>query len=77
VVIKSQTGRTVINFNIDGVDNLGSVTQFIWRDMFIAMLATGKQRRKEQVVELLHDIKASMGWQYLFKILEGGKQGMG
>ena len=59
-------------FRIDGVQKLETVLQFIWRDLFLSLLATGKQRLKQMTPRMLADIESTMGAKGLVQILNGG-----
>ncbi|KAI0337350.1 hypothetical protein BDW22DRAFT_1364240 [Trametopsis cervina] len=74
VTLRSKAGRVIKTFHIDGAQNLEMVTQFIWREMFLSILANGKPAQKEQITEMLSDIESLMGWKGLMKILWGGKR---
>ncbi len=74
VTIKSKTGAVIRSFSIEGVNNLETVSEFIWREMFLSMLASGKERHEKQVSEMLDEIQQINGWAQLVRILRGGKK---
>ncbi|KAI0092877.1 hypothetical protein BDY19DRAFT_1054305 [Irpex rosettiformis] len=75
IVIKSKTGAVIKSFSIEGVQNLESVSEFIWRDMFLSMLASGKEHHEQLVLEMLVDIQRSNGWHQILRILRPAKKG--
>ncbi|KAI0689093.1 hypothetical protein BC835DRAFT_276645 [Cytidiella melzeri] len=75
VVIKTKSGRIVKRFDVDGAPNLEVVMGFIWRDMFLSMLASGKRRHRQLVSEMLKDCETNSGWPFLIRILRGGSIG--
>ena len=74
VVIKSKTGTVVKSFSIEGVHNIESVSEFVWRDMFLSMLARGRKRHEKLVLEMLEEVRRSSGWIQLLRILRPGKK---
>ena len=73
-MIKSRTGAVIKSFSIEGAHNLEMVSEFIWRDMFMAMLAGGKERHEKLVSDMLVEIQQTNGWPQLMRILRGGKK---
>lgn len=72
VTLKSKLGRTITTFHIDGAHNLDRVTQFIWRDMFLSMLAKGGQRERNIIPQMLAEIERVMDSKGLTQMLSGG-----
>lgn len=76
VKLTSKSGRIVKTFQINGANRLEEATQFIWRDVFLSMLASGNENQKETLVRMLGDIEGVMGWSGIVRIWSGGKKRM-
>lgn len=74
VTLKRKSGKRVKTFNINGAHNLEEVLLFIWRDLFLSLFATGGEKLKKQVPQMLEEIEDSMGWSALERILYGGRK---
>ncbi|PCH41744.1 hypothetical protein WOLCODRAFT_143740 [Wolfiporia cocos MD-104 SS10] len=74
VTLKRKTGKRVKAFEITGVRNVEQVLFFIWRDLFLSLLATGTQRQISKISEMMEDIQDLLGWRSLERTLYGGKQ---
>jgi hypothetical protein len=75
VDIKDSCGKLVRSFNINGAHNVDQVLLWIWRDLFVSILARGRDRQKEMIPEMLADIEDVLGWPCLERLLYGGKIG--
>ncbi|THH17576.1 hypothetical protein EW146_g3246 [Bondarzewia mesenterica] len=73
VVIKQKSGKTVKSFHLTGAHNFDRVLSWIWRDLFLSVLAAGNERQKKQVPQMLHEIEEANGWPSLERILCGGR----
>ncbi|OCH93273.1 hypothetical protein OBBRIDRAFT_339305 [Obba rivulosa] len=74
VTLKRKSGKRIKTFEINGAHNLEEVLLFIWRDLFLSLLATGGEKLKRQVSEMLEEIEDLMGWTALERILYGGRK---
>lgn len=74
VTIKRKSGKHVKAFNINGAQNIEQVLFFIWRDLFLSMLAAGNEHHIIQISDMLEDIEDLMSWTALERILYGGKK---
>ncbi|KAF9817259.1 hypothetical protein IEO21_03623 [Rhodonia placenta] len=74
VTIKRKSGKHVKAFNINGAQNIEQVLFFIWRDLFLSMLAAGNEHHISQISDMLEDIEDLMSWTALERILYGGKK---
>ncbi|EMD41137.1 hypothetical protein CERSUDRAFT_111704 [Gelatoporia subvermispora B] len=74
VTLKRRNGKHVKTFNINGAHNLEDVLLFIWRDLFLSLLATGGDKLKQEVPAMLDEIEDLMGWNALERILYGGRK---
>ncbi|KIJ59771.1 hypothetical protein HYDPIDRAFT_177707 [Hydnomerulius pinastri MD-312] len=74
VKIRSSSGRLVKSFSLTGAHNLERVMLWIWRDLFVTMLATGTKRQRKNIPEMLDDIRTLLGWRSLEHLLYGGRK---
>ncbi|TFY77943.1 hypothetical protein EWM64_g6068, partial [Hericium alpestre] len=73
VVIKDKnTRRTIKSFHLIGAHNFSRVLLWVWRDLFLSLLAHGTERQKKQIPKMLADIEDTMGWNALERLLIGG-----
>lgn len=75
-VIKQKSGKTIKAFQLTGAHKINKVLQWIWRDLFLTLLATGNEAQKKQVPDMLQAIDRAMGWTSLEHILTGGRVGV-
>lgn len=73
VTLKSGSGGHIKTFNIVGAHNLHQILEFIWRDMFLTMLASNDPRHDKLIPAMLEDIEAQMGWKSVLAVFYGGK----
>ncbi|EKM58938.1 uncharacterized protein PHACADRAFT_85922, partial [Phanerochaete carnosa HHB-10118-sp] len=69
VTIRNRKGRVVKRFDVNGATHLEDVTLFIWRDMFLSMLAYGSQRHKDLIPRMLGDIEDIMSWKAVVRLM--------
>ena len=74
ITLKRRSGKVVKSWQVNGAHNVEEVLQFIWRDLFLSMLATGTQRQIKKIPEMLDDIEDIMGWTALERLLYGGRK---
>ncbi|KAI0771684.1 hypothetical protein BD413DRAFT_693192 [Trametes elegans] len=74
ITIKGRNGKVVKSWEINGAHNIEEVLQFIWRDLFLSLLASGNQRHIKRIPEMLDDIEDLMGWTALERLLYGGRK---
>ncbi|TFK83254.1 hypothetical protein K466DRAFT_589876 [Polyporus arcularius HHB13444] len=74
ITLKRKSGKVVKSWHVNGAHNIEEVLQFIWRDLFLSMLATGSQRQIKRIPEMLDDIEDLLGWSALEKLIYGGKK---
>ncbi|KAF8549276.1 hypothetical protein OG21DRAFT_1515384 [Imleria badia] len=74
IKITRSTGKLVKSFMLNGAHNLENVILWIWRDLFITILATGTRRQKSIVPDMLDDIRILLGWRSLEQLLRGGSK---
>ena len=75
VDIKTSPGTLVRSFDINGAQNVDEVLLWIWRDLFVSILAMGGKRERKLIPEMLADIEDILGWQSLERLLYGGSMG--
>ncbi|KAG2126274.1 hypothetical protein DEU56DRAFT_916078 [Suillus clintonianus] len=74
VKIRRASGKVVKSFHFTGAHNLERVMLWIWRDLFIVILADGTKRQKATIPDMLDDIRAEYGWKALERLLYGGQK---
>lgn len=74
ITLKRKSGKVVKSWHLDGADRIEEVLQFIWRDLFLSMLATGSQRQIQMIPDMLDDIEDLLGWTALERLLYGGRK---
>ncbi|EIN04289.1 hypothetical protein PUNSTDRAFT_93003 [Punctularia strigosozonata HHB-11173 SS5] len=74
ITIKTRKGRLVRAFELNGAHQIENVLLWIWRDMFLTMLALNKPRVAKAIPEMLADIELILGWPAVEKVLYGGKR---
>ncbi|KAJ7476955.1 hypothetical protein B0H11DRAFT_2234915 [Mycena galericulata] len=65
-------GKIVKTFTLAGPRNIDRALLWIWRDLFVSLLAKGKNT--EKVPEMLSDIEECLDWQALERMLYGGSR---
>ncbi|KDR74299.1 hypothetical protein GALMADRAFT_250097 [Galerina marginata CBS 339.88] len=73
VNLKDKKGRTLKRFSVLGPQNVDRILLWIWRDLFVSLLAEGSERDKKRVPDLLEDIESVMGVHALERLLYGGR----
>jgi hypothetical protein len=71
--IKNRRGKAVKSFSFTGAQNLEVMFLWVWRDLFVSLLATDERRGRETTLEMLADLECALGWQSLERLLYGGK----
>ncbi|KAI0751841.1 hypothetical protein C8Q80DRAFT_1159709 [Daedaleopsis nitida] len=74
ITLKRKSGKVVKSWQLNGAHNIEEVLQFIWRDLFLSMLAAGNQRQIKKIPEMLDDIEDILGWTALERLLYGGRK---
>ncbi|KZT13272.1 uncharacterized protein LAESUDRAFT_669733 [Laetiporus sulphureus 93-53] len=74
VTLKAKSGKRVKTFELNGAQNIDMILQFIWRDLFLSMLATNGPRHIGQIPSMLDDIEELLGWRALERVLYGGRK---
>ena len=57
IAIKRKSGRVIKSWEVNGAHNIEEVLQFIWRDLFLSLLATGTKEQIAKIPEMLDDIE--------------------
>ncbi|KAH7922878.1 hypothetical protein BV22DRAFT_1037002 [Leucogyrophana mollusca] len=76
VKIRRSSGKVVKSFKLTGAHNLDQVMLWIWRDLFVMILANGTKRQKDAIPDMLDDIQNLLGWKSLERLLCGGKKSL-
>lgn len=71
--IRRSSGKVVKSFHFTGAQNLQRILFWIWRDLFVVMLADGNKRQKAAIPDMLDDIRVEFGWKALERLLYGGR----
>lgn len=74
IVIKRTTGQRVKTFEINGAHNLEEALLFIWRDLFLSLLAHGTPNQISKIPEMMDEIEDLLGWDSLERLLYGGRK---
>ncbi|KAI0052665.1 hypothetical protein FA95DRAFT_1553324 [Auriscalpium vulgare] len=74
VIRRRKTRKVVKSFQLTGVLSFEKVLLWIWRDLFVSLLANAPEQ-KELVHNMLQTIQETMGWPALERMLFGGKMG--
>ncbi|KAG8218068.1 hypothetical protein J3R82DRAFT_3570 [Butyriboletus roseoflavus] len=72
--ITSSNGKVVKSFVLNGAQNLENVMLWIWRDLFMTVLATGSKHQRNIVPNMIDDIRVVLGWRALEQLLRGGSK---
>ncbi|THH02222.1 hypothetical protein EW026_g614 [Hermanssonia centrifuga] len=76
ITLRAKSGRRVKTFHITGAQHLDEVVEFIWREMFLSMLASGGGGHGDRIPGMLQDIERISGWRGVQRILYGGKRSL-
>ncbi|KAF8121420.1 hypothetical protein EV363DRAFT_1421354 [Boletus edulis] len=74
IKITRSSGKLVRSFMLNGAHNLENVILWIWRDLFMTILATGTKRQRSVVPDMIDDIRVLLGWRALEQLLRGGSK---
>ncbi|KAI9059066.1 hypothetical protein FKP32DRAFT_1596723 [Trametes sanguinea] len=74
ITLKRKSGKVVKSWELTGAHNIEEVLQFIWRDLFLSLLASGNQRQIKKIPDMLDDIEDLMSWTALERLLYGGRK---
>ncbi|CCM04946.1 uncharacterized protein FIBRA_07143 [Fibroporia radiculosa] len=72
ITLKRKSGKRIKSFDIHGAQNIEEILFFIWRDLFLSMLATGKPRLTALIPGMLEEIEDQASWSGLERVLYGG-----
>lgn len=73
VFFKNKAGRKVKSFHLNGAHALEKVLFWLWREMFVTMLAS--EQGYDSISLMLRDIEGIFGWQALERVVMGGENG--
>ncbi len=65
--------KIVKHFSVVGPQNLDRILLWVWRDLFVSLLADGSEADKKRIPDFLDDIESSLGALALERLLYGGK----
>ncbi|THH00164.1 hypothetical protein EW145_g7128 [Phellinidium pouzarii] len=72
ISIKNSSGEVVKEFSELGLANVESAILWVWRDVFLSLLASNNQTFVKLVPVLLAEIDDILGWQGLERLILGG-----
>lgn len=73
--IKTSSGKLIKRFSHPDIHHMDRMLLWVWRELFVSMLAAGGRQARKKISEMLVDIEDSLGWESLTKIIHGGKKG--
>ncbi|KIM42733.1 hypothetical protein M413DRAFT_444401 [Hebeloma cylindrosporum] len=71
--LKGKSGKVAKRFSVVGPQNINRILLWIWRDLFVTLLADGTEKDKKRVPDFLEDIESVLGVSSLERLLYGGK----
>jgi len=72
--LKNNCGKIIKSFSFTGGHHFDQVLLWVWRDLFVSLLAAGDPREKNIIPEMLGDLEEALGWHSLVRLLYGGKK---
>lgn len=72
MVLKNRTGKVLKTFEEPGLHNVESAILWVWRDVFLAILASKSTSIINLIPDLLSDVDDITGWQGLEQLVLGG-----
>ncbi|KAJ3934660.1 MAG: hypothetical protein NXY57DRAFT_1047189 [Lentinula lateritia] len=72
--IKTSSGKLIKRFSHPDIHHMDRMLLWVWRELFVSMLAAGGRQARKKISEMLVDIEDSLGWESLTKIIHGGKK---
>lgn len=75
LTIRSSSGKLIKRFGHRKIENVDKVLLWVWRELFVSMLAASERQGKKQIPEMLLDIEDTLGWRSLILVLRGGSKG--
>lgn len=76
VTLRNKAGEVIKKFETNGALRIRDITLFIWRDMFLSMLAYGDRRHRDLVPKMLGDIEEILSCDALIQMLYTQSKGM-
>ncbi|KAH9483193.1 hypothetical protein JR316_0005297 [Psilocybe cubensis] len=73
VSFRSRKGKVVKRFSLMGPQNIDAVLLWIWRDLFVSLLANGNESDKKKLPDFLEDVESTLGIGALERVLYGGR----
>ncbi|KAJ3852835.1 hypothetical protein EV368DRAFT_73816 [Lentinula lateritia] len=72
--IKTSSGKLIKRFSHPNIHHMDRMLLWVWRELFVSMLAADGRQARKKILEMLVDIEDSLGWESLTKIIHGGKK---
>lgn len=74
VTIRNRGGKVVKDFSVLGPHGVERILLWIWRDLFVSLLARGAHWDKNKAAQMIENIESAFDWTALERMLYGGKQ---
>ena len=75
-MFQKQDGRVVKQFDLKGCNRVNQVFLWLWREIFLILLATGSRHSIGKLTSMLEDVENRISWQALIHVLNGGTKGV-
>ncbi|KAE9399815.1 hypothetical protein BT96DRAFT_1019281 [Gymnopus androsaceus JB14] len=75
LAIRSTSGKLINRFAHRNIENMDKILLWVWRELFVSMLAANERQGKKKIPEMLLDIEDCLGWKSLIYALRGGSTG--
>ena len=73
VTITNRSGKVVKDFSVLGPHGVERILLWIWRDLFVSLLARGANWDKKKAPQMIESIELALDWTALERMLYGGK----
>ncbi|KAJ3982158.1 hypothetical protein F5890DRAFT_416381 [Lentinula detonsa] len=74
LTIRTSAGELIKQFSLPNIQDMDKILLWIWRELFVSMLAAGESHARQKITEMLEDVEDSFGWRSLPKITYGGNK---
>ncbi|KAJ3842744.1 hypothetical protein EV361DRAFT_906192 [Lentinula raphanica] len=70
--ITNSAGKCIKRFSYPNIQRMDRILLWMWRELFVSMLAANGDFSKKEIPDMLGDIEDSFGWRSLSKMIYGG-----
>ncbi|KAJ3782775.1 hypothetical protein GGU10DRAFT_362784 [Lentinula aff. detonsa] len=74
LTIRTSAGELFKQFSLPNIQDMDKILLWIWRELFVSMLAAGESHARQKITEMLEDVEDSFGWRSLSKIIYAGNK---